>query len=216
MKALLSLGFIVLFSVVTSFGGDLYKDLPWYEGVVVMQDDEVINGDIQINQRFNVVLLRDGDEHQSIPADKIHKVTIHDEEMKTLRTFISVIDNNKYIAQSKFYELIVSGQISYISRIKEFQSSSLENFGKFLNKNVNVSDQYVGNHDFYYFDGKNVISDDKFRKKVLPAFKKYFNQEIVQFIKAEQLNLNNAYDQLAIMKYFNELYKSKTALALHR
>ena len=185
----------------------------WHEGVVVLEDKEVIQGMLSINERYDVLQVKKNGQIHSLPAWQIRKFSIHDIELETVRNFIVLPSISKSMKFHQFYEIIIKGEIMLLSRNKVYKnlhepSTNLAN--KLFPRAVN---QFANNKDFFYFDGKNLIPIEQFRKVVLPAFKRQFGEEITMFIKEEKINLNYPKDQVKVVKYFNTLYTNSRELA---
>ena len=112
---------------------------------------------------------------------------------------------------NSFYEIIISGEIMLLARDKIYKNRFDVDIstGKIASKTLN---QFANNKNYLLYDGKNLISLENFRKRVLPAFKKYFREEINLYMKEQKLNVNFPKDQVRLVKYFNKLYNDKLIL----
>ena len=181
----------------------------WNEGVVILNSREVIKAQVRLNQQFNVAQVIIDDKIHSIPASRIEKVSVLDEKRALLRTFIALTIEKGNTKTCRFYELVVNGAVQFLAREKEYRLTSEHSLTTFFEKITPAQNREMNNQDYYFFDGKNLIELSNFRKKVLPAFKVYFNKEITVYIKEEHLNVNLPKDQVKIMIYFNQLYNDK-------
>ncbi|MCG8306455.1 MAG: hypothetical protein MI975_03625 [Cytophagales bacterium] len=185
----------------------------WKEGVAVLNNKEVIKASMKLNQRYNVLLVKQHDQIKSIPASKIEKVTILNQELELLRTYICLPVERNSMKNYQFYELIITGKVRLLCREKDYKMSGEGILSDFFDKITPAQKKLVNDQDYFFYDGKNLILFNKFRKKVLPAFKRYFDREITAYIKEEKLNVNIPKDQVKIMKYFNKLYNDKLIFA---
>lgn len=190
-----------------------YEKIKWYDGVIILSNHEVINCELNINQKFNTVQSKEGTTVRSHPAREIEKITFYDTDLETPRFFISIPVNDHLILKYEFYEIVIRGKVKLISREKDYSITVEKYLNVFLNSSESATRNYVSNQNFYFFDGKNIIPLQKFCKLVLPAFKMYFNHEISSYIQEAKLNVNLPRDQMKVLKYFNKLYSEKIIFA---
>jgi predicted RNA-binding protein with PUA domain len=211
MKTLLSASFVIfsLFSPISKMHAA--ENGSWYEGVVVLEDKKVIIGTVSINEKYHVVVIKQNDKMKSIPAWQIRKVTIHDREIESLRNFIVLPSGNRSGTTYSFYEIIVDGEIMLLARDKIYKNRPEMNGAVGL-IGPETLNQFANNKDYLLYDGKNLMPLEKFRRKALPAFKKYFEEEIDLYMREQKLNINFPKDQIRLVKYFNKLYNDKLIL----
>ena len=200
--------------VVISINTNASSDREWNEGVVVLDSREVIRGEVNLSQKFDVLRVKHEGKIKSFPAGKIRQVSILDEDLDALRRYISLDRSGENKSYQQFYEVVIQGHIQLLAREKQYKSSIEMKTTRFFNKLTPSQQQVVEDQDFFFYDGKTLIPMDKFRKRVLPAFEKYFESEIQTYIKEEKLNKNAPIDQVKITKYFNQLYNENLILAI--
>jgi hypothetical protein len=184
----------------------------WNEGVVVLEDHKVIRGTVNVNEKYDVVQIKVGQKIRSIPAWQIENISIYDNELDAVRKYIVLPVKDQTVRTFQFYEIIIRGEVMLLSRDKDYRNSDHPGESLFSKLFPEYINDFANNKDFFFYDGKNLIPLDRFRKVVLPAFKRQFEFEITHYIKEQNLNINYPKDQIRIMKYFNNLYADRSIL----
>ncbi len=178
----------------------------WNQGVIVFRDSTVLVGDVQLNFQHKILQYHSKGALRSIPSWQILKVNLHDQTLGCVRQFISIPFSDESTRGDEFFEVIINGQIQIIARdrfpgISKYIPVTLPG-----NLVENQASEFVDQKDFFLYDGKNLIPMHKFNKLALPAFARYFEEEMERFIRNEKLNTNLLSGQIKVVKIFNKLY----------
>jgi hypothetical protein len=184
----------------------------WYEGIVVLEDREVLTGLVKINEVYDALQLKDDRKITCIPARQIEKLAIHDSELGAVRNFVVIPSAGKSINIHEFYEIIIKGEVKLLAKEKSYQNIELAGINITESLFPNAVNEFANNKDFFFFDGKNLVALENFRNVVLPAFKRQFDSDISDFINTNKINLNYPRDQIRILKYFNKLYEENKSI----
>lgn len=170
----------------------------WHEGVVVLEDQRVIKGEVATPDEW-MVLMRRGDEVTVLPAHKLALVQYYDQSFNMNRKFVPVMSVEHGYRLKVLYEVVVSGEVEVLRRPQ---------WG------ISTSYQFATNGYAYFvrYDDE-LVPIHLFRSKVYPALLHLHRPELIRFIKGEKLNPNVTADIIPIIQFHNQL--SAVSLARH-
>ncbi|HEX5171806.1 MAG TPA: hypothetical protein VFW11_21655 [Cyclobacteriaceae bacterium] len=193
MRPLLILALLLFFA-----GSSLYsKTLRWCEGVIVLNNSEVLAGDVVIEPSLDLVLFRSGEVRTFYPVSKINFVSLREEGVKYPRKFISLQCEEHGKTAFRLYEVILDGDLSVIRR---------PNGGS-----LPGTDEVYG-YDYFIMDKATIISLSEFRKKIYPVIENYYSEKkLTRFLSKEQLNPWSLSDAIKIINIYNDRLPIDTA-----
>ncbi len=199
-----------LFLVSFLFNSNLLaRDSDWFEGVIVLENHEVLLGELKIEAAYSLVQLKNSGSIRCIHAREIEQIKIHDTSINSVRTIISVRSENPE-KSSAFYELIVRGEVNLLASYNDYRQFAQSDITKQKETPVLPDDM-----QFYYFDGKTLISSRCFRKEVFPVLLKLTKDHLEDFILQNRIQIDVPADQIRLLKQFNLIYSSGKLLARH-
>jgi hypothetical protein len=176
------LSFIVLFLL--SLHVAAQNEL-WHGGAVVTIEDKVVTGEILFHPQFDLLVIRDNDITEVLPASRIKSFRFFDEAANINRKFASLAGTD-YLFKNKIYEIVLLGEISVLRRAKSTFA-------------VTASD--ADGYQYYFQHEGKISSLKKFRNILYPRMKELLVNE------EKQLRLNP--NQMADAIRFIELYNRK-------
>jgi hypothetical protein len=188
-------------------GQDLHSG---QEGVIVFRDSSVLVGEVQLNFQHNILQYKTSGALRSIHASQILQVNLHDADLGCIRQFISVPFGDGFNMSDQFFEVIINGHIQIVIRDRFPGNNHFFTSNRLIEFSENQASEFIKSMDFFLFDGKNLIPMHSFKKRALPAFYGFFEEEMKQFIKRERINPNLRPDQIKVVKHFNKLYAEST------
>lgn len=209
-------GITVLFMLIAF---SALADNEWFDGVVVLKDDQVLIGQVKHNSQLNIVQVKDDEKMKTFSAYQVAKFSFNDTQLGFIRRFVSV----PYEQESKnfsdaFFEVIIQGEIRLLRRAKAYVNGDVANESQEV---YNVNGYTINNFQYqhamsfdYFFqvDGQ-VVPSDKFKRMLLPDIRDSYNNAVAQFIDDNHLNIHKIYDQVLIIRYYNKIYSSNTYAA---
>jgi len=210
MKVLL-IKMILLTWSITSYAQYYHNLGPWFDGIIYLNENKQISGNIYVNLDQNVLIHRDLEgKLKAFSAFKVQNFIIYDNRTKEERFFQSCNFTDPNQSSGNFFmELITTGEIQLLRKEKK----AFIPFGD--NPYLFTSNlEYLSNHNcFNYFAWKDnrLIKIKNFRKQIKKLTADKWG-EVEQFIKKRNLNLFHLRDQVKIIAYYNSL-KNKNQVA---
>jgi hypothetical protein len=190
---------LVLIFFLVSFQETFSEPLSWYDGSLVLKNDNVLTGRISVNQDYNLVLFKSGDQHLVLPASKIQTLYFYDAKANINRRFTSIQQRVNTYTSYKLYEIVLNGEVSVLRRLtpsladRDEQHNSYHYF-------VRLGDEPVGLH--------------RFRAKIYPYLQKTCIS-LKAHIREKHWNPNNHAHAVLIIDYYNHEVRHKKELARH-
>lgn len=189
--------FVLIFFLFVSFQETFSESLNWYEGCLVMRNDEVLTGEISVNQDYNLVLFKSGDQLSVFPASKIQTLHYYDAKANINRKFTSIQQRVNAFTAYTLYEVVLIGEVSVFRRL----TSSL-------------ADRDDQKNSYHYFVrlGNEPVGLHQFRSKIYPYLEKTCIS-LKKHIREKRWNPSNHAHAILIIDYYNQEVRSKTELA---
>lgn len=164
--------------------------LEWHEAVVVLNDSEVLVGEVVIEPSLDMVLFRSGELRTFYPAGEIKFMNIHDEGVKFPRKFISLLSEERGRSTSKLYEVVLQGELSVVRKPRGGSLPDMDD---------------VYSYDYFVQRDASIIKLSDFRKKIYPIIQQYYAEKQQIFsLDAEQLNPNSPSDAIKLIQIYND------------
>ena len=198
MKLRTTIFFFLLFFVAKAYSATKYPTLHWNKGVVVLQDNTVIYGDISYIYEYNLVFIKEDKTIRSYSSSNIESVRYYDARVNINRYFIRLkkgpIDNSLNAKSNILFEVVVSGNIQLLRVPKKY-------VGKF-GKSDFLEDQR--NYNYYLFAYESLVNLSDFREIFLPQLLSRNRQLTQQLIDKNKLNMDNQGDCVKLIVLCNE------------
>lgn len=177
----------------TVIASDLTK---WSEGIIVMADGEVRQGELAF-QVSDIVLFKAAGEVTVFPAHKVRSFRYYDRQANVNRRFVSRLRSTEKTAS--FYEVVVWGEVSVMRKLN-YQTIS----------NREKSDKY--DYDYFICFQSKLVPLRNFRNQVYPNLISNSSQ-VERLINAHHLNPNNQADAIQIVQLYNKATYAATLMA---
>jgi hypothetical protein len=97
----------------------------WFQGSVTLADKQVLTGDLSIDTRYDLVLIKDKDVLDVYPAHRVYAARVYDSTKDINRRYVSIKDQmNPRVVE--LYEIVTSGEISVLRREVSRYSTTVE------------------------------------------------------------------------------------------
>lgn len=186
--------FLLLMALSSGVSGS--PSLTWHDGVVVLSDQQILNGQVAIHKRENLILFRLGEKVTVYPAHKIQNVFYYDHNADINRKFVSIANHEHGYAEYQLFEIVLRGQVTVLRK---------ERF------HLNHEDHEDFNYFTLYRD--EVLPIKQFRKKVYPHLSDCDPIKSSAYEGKERLNLNSTKDAINLIKFYNQLVRNSESLA---
>lgn len=198
---------VVIFSMMYS---RVIAENRWSNGVVVLKDHTVINGEIKLNPKLNLLQLKNEAGLLTFTAFQVDLFYFHDEEFQVIRKYIS----SRYEEKNRFYrdvffEEIIKGEVSLLRREKTVFSGTSEVLEEEVySANGYVVDDFQYQHamsfDYFYKSKDLVIPVERFSNDLLQELDISSRGQLRKFIEGENLNVHKFCDQIELIKFYNK------------
>lgn len=185
----------------------------WHQGVVILKTDKVLTGEVNYNGQLSIIRLKDGDRIKSFSAFQVAAFNFHDEELGLVRKFISIpfkLSDSRF--SDTFFEQIIKGEVSLLRKKKSFHNETPHTEDQVYSVNGytinNFQYQHAMSFDYYFEKDGHVVHSDRFKRMLLPVLISP-DSELSRFIDEKRLNVHKVYDQILIVKHYNELRKNE-------
>ncbi len=170
----------------------------WYEGSVTLRSDVVLRGDISIEDGYNVILLKIGDEIQVVPAFKIAFLQLYDDVSGRHHKFVSLHVGIGPARAFQFFEILVDGEVSVLKKeVTAWYSVHLE----------------VEDYEYFILCDNELMSISRFRKNIYPKLVKETEGALKRFVDDNNLLQYKLADVVVMIQFYNDWCKSPLQLA---
>lgn len=182
----------------------------WNPGVLVTNKQEVINGSLLYDPKFELVQLKVDGKIQTLSTDRVHSFRFYDQQQELHRRFIAI--NNEALApnhQTAFYELIFSGEYSLLRKHNNITTPNPpieRNMTYEFSKERLMYEQVIG-FSYYIEHHHQFFPLQDFRKKLWPLIQP--EESMQSYISEEKLSLHKKGDQVKMLIHYNQLLKNK-------
>ncbi len=168
----------------------------WYQGSVVLNNQQVIVGDISIYPTHHVIMFRTEKGITTFPAAKIESLFFYDAAANINRKFISRTEPGQGFSKHQLYEVVLSGTIPVLRKqIAMAQSTDQAN-----------------DFDYFLLYGNEMIELRKFKRLVYPQIRKQ-SKELLTFVKKDKLDPAQPANVIKIIRQYNT-YRIQETLAM--
>jgi hypothetical protein len=174
--------FFVLFLAQGASGQD------WFRGSVLLQNGNVLYGEISFWTGRDALFLSEGDVVMAVPAFRIQSFSFFDDESEIERKFVTMPSTHGAATTFQFYEVVVDGTISVL-RQQHLYWYSLR---------LQMSD-----YDYFVVKDDQFMPINKFRRELYHDLKRN-SSALAAFAARERLSLYNIEDNIRLIEYYNE------------
>lgn len=165
------------------------QSVEWFPGIVTLESERVIKGDVSINYLHNVLLLkRKEDKGVSVlPAHKLQHVQYFDAHANKDRKFVSVRQVKNAATENRLLEEVLPGPVPVLR--------------SFYSRKVSLHEEITGHHYYIWFQ-ESLVPAHKFKSQVYPALTETW-EEVERFAKDNGLTFASSEEIIRVLKYFN-------------
>jgi hypothetical protein len=174
----------------------------WFQGSIVLSNEKVLVGEISVEEKYDVVLLRNQDRIVVYPAHKVQSVWLYDASSDMNRKFISIKNSSTAFHAYQLYEVVILGEITLLRKeISDVAATEEEH-------------DALGYRYLVQYKGE-LSSLKKFRTAIYPKIKDMPGVEMHTYIKMNKLNPNNESNVVRIIQHYNQMIATVGDLAMN-
>lgn len=174
------------------------QELEWFEGSVVLQNDEVRVGTISLEAAHDLILFQEGASRMVYPAHAINSIYFYDKAANINRRYIARKINHGVQTSYQFYEIVISGDVSVLRRQKNIA----------FKKNSNAND-----YNYFTLYKNQLTPLNKFEKEIYPQLRLSSNEEFEAFHSTYKPATNELVNSIQIIEFYNSIVKDGEPMA---
>jgi len=178
--------------LVVSFHNLQSQSLTWYEGVLILSNNEILRGKFAIEQLHDIILYQDDIVSDVFPAHKVRSLYFYDEKEDINRRFVSVKQNDMSRPWHQIYEIVVAGEVTVMRR-KKASEKHLSNASSFT-------------YHIQYQDS--LIPFGKFTKQIYPILSTNMGSCLEEYIRKNRLRTYHMAGSIQIIEFYNRSSRS--------
>jgi hypothetical protein len=175
----------------------------WHTGKVVLDSGDTLKGNIKYDLKNDILQVQLETKMESYTARKVLFFEIFDETVKRYRIFYSLpyTTAGQYKAPV-FFELLTEGKLTVLCRESiesRTTSSPLYYYGTYS--------RLVLINKYYLLRENGNIDEYRGKKNDWFDFMQNKKSEVEKYAKTNRLNMDEKYDLVSVIEYYNSLYK---------
>lgn len=193
---------LIFLFILTSLVANGRNSLQWNEAVVVLNDHEVLVGEVVIQPSFDIVLFKSGSERTYFPVSKISYINMREEGVNVPRKFVTQVDKENGRSVVRLYEVVLQGELSVL---RKSNGKSLPNF------------EDAHSFDYFVKENTSVVKLADFKKKIYPKIERYYSEKnLTQYLRREHLDPSSPADAIKLIDMYNERLPIESSLITAR
>jgi hypothetical protein len=159
----------------------------WFKGSVTLADKQVLTGDVSIDTRYDLILIKNKDLVDVYPAHRVYAARLYDSKKDINRRYVSIRDkSNPRVFE--LYEIVTSGEISVLRREVSRYSTTIDH-------------EALG-FEYYVLFENELINLNDFNPRVYSKLKDS-DALLTTFVKQHRLNPNTGASAVRIIQFCN-------------
>lgn len=182
----------------------------WCSGHAVLENGEVLTGEVSFDLKFQVVRVRKNGMTQAYSAENLAYFELYDHIKKIHRKYVSV-DSPVHPGYSRkaFFEVVSHGEISYLRRSEYVRRPRATEDMRAPHVYLNT----VCRHIYYVHEEEDGLTRVvNFEQEVLPLMGR-FSKQVDEYIDRCNLSLRKIHEQVRVVNLYNQLYAMDNKLA---
>jgi hypothetical protein len=203
--------YLLLMALVMSFQTIAIPDFGlWCNGQAVLENGEVLAGDISFDLKFEVVRVKKNGIVHAYTAEGLAYFEMYDHIKRIHRKYVSV-DSPVHPGYSRraFFEVISHGELSFLRRSEYVRRPR-------ATEDMRAPHVYLNSickHIYYLHDAEEgLVQVDNFKKEVLPRMERY-EKQVDDYIDRCHLSLKKVHEQVRVVNLYNQLHAMENKLA---
>ena len=189
----------------------IYDHGLWCNGHAVLENGEVLLGEVSFDLKFQVVRVRKNGMTQAYSAENMAYFELYDHIKKINRKYVSV-DSPVHPGYSRkaFFEVISHGELSYLRRSEYVRRPRATEDMRAPHIYLNT----VCRHIYYVHMKKEGLTRvSNFEEEVLPLMESY-EKQVDEYIDRCNLSLRRLHEQVRVVNLYNQLHAMNNKLAI--
>jgi hypothetical protein len=173
--------------------------LVWDQGVIHLNDGNIIRGKLHYNLEKDLVLLENQGRVMAFTAEKISGFTFYDHLLSAQRYFISVTPENVSTNKKIIFEIVMPGKLTLL-RLQKSRSGNDGYYDDEIQQFMGYSSGFT-----YFFLYKNKVHRLRNFKKQYISIAGESMKEIKEYILHNNLKYTRIPHQVKLINFFNSL-----------
>lgn len=166
------------------------KTIEWHNAVVVLNNNEVLVGEVVIQPGLDLILFKSGDTRTFYAANKINYININDGDVNTPRKFVSLRGDKRGRSTNNLYEVVLQGELSVLRKPR---GGDLPDFND------------VYSYEYFVKESCDLIKLSDFRKSIYPIIERYYSEgQLLKFMNQENLSPWSPSDAIKLIEIYND------------
>ncbi len=184
----------------------LASDPEWNPGVVMLESNKILEGDIKYDHKNGVIQCRENGKIKAFSSHGVASFYYLNETTNILHRFIAVEQETKENYRRKqFYEIVLEGDLTLLRK----RNKSADPVRKGHNSGSASLMHHILCYDYYVYRDGEMTEINKFKKRVMPLMKDK-KREVVSYADKKSLKLYYLMDQISLISYYNGLMYADT------
>lgn len=168
----------------------LAKTIEWDNAVVVLNNNEVLVGEVVIQPGLDLILFKAGETRTFYAADKINYININDGDVNIPRKFVSLRSDKHGRPTINLYEVVIQGELSVLRKPR---GSSLPDFND------------AHGYEYFVKESSGLVKLSDFRKSIYPIIEQYYSEgQLMKFMNQENLSPWSPSDAIKLIEIYND------------
>lgn len=191
-------------------------DPEWSPGVIVLEDSQVLEGDLNYDHKNGVIQCRNAGKIKAFSSHGVTSFYFINRATNILHRYVAVEQNTgENYRRKEFFEIVLEGELTILR--KRNKSTDPVRRGHTMST-YNLM-HHILCYDYYVYHQGEMVKVNKFKKDVVPMMKDK-KREITTYADKKNLKLYYLMDQISLISYYNGLVyvengKSQTSISYH-
>lgn len=201
MKIRYFLSFVFLLCSLTAFTQFNNHRTSWYPGIVILDTDEIIKGELSYDYANDLVMCRSDEKIKTFGAHQAVSFQFYNEKENVFHKFkVFNVQHNSYYTQKGFFEIVLDGDVNYIRKRNRYPIYQQKD-GYLVERTINPHELAF---DYFVEVNGKLTKARKFKKEVLPQL--LLNEQSLEaYMKEQRLKTYDIADQIVLLSYYNRL-----------
>lgn len=197
------LGFVTLLVAVVQGVAFPFSNQPgfWCPGKVVLENQQVVRGEINYDLKFNAVQVRHDGVIRTYTAERIAYFDLFDQVKHRDRHYIAIDHQlDEGYRRKTFFEVLTEGDLTVLRKTKYVRRPRVTEDKRAPHIYLNT----VCKHSYYLFNEGEFFEVDDFKGQVLPLMSRH-QAAVSDYIRQCKLKLRKVHEQMRVVHLYNQL-----------
>ncbi len=176
-------------------------DSEWNPGVVVLEDNLTLEGDLSYDHKKDVIQYREAGKIKAFSSHNVAAFHYLDKDTNVLHRFIAIErkDGENY-RRKEFYEIVLEGELPLLRKRNKASDPLRQGHTQ---SSYNAM-HHILCYDYFVYHGETLMQVNKFKKNIMPLMKEK-KREVASYANKKNLKLHYLMDQITLLSYYNGL-----------